>query len=514
MSSVFDEEGQRTAALGAQGALPQPGEDCATEWTLDPQDWDRFSLDAHRMLDDMLLHLATIREQPAWQPIPSEIRDTFSAPIPAAPEPLDSVYRQFVTSVMPYTSGNRHPRAWGWVRGTGTPVAMLADMLASGINASVGSGESAPVLVEEQVLTWLAAAMGMPAGSSGLLTSGGTMANLLGLAVARHARAGFDIREEGLSGRARLTFYCSRETHFWARKSVELLGLGRRSLREIEVDADYRVDMRALEAQIEADRKAGMQPIAVIANAGTVNTGAIDDLQALRRFCDTQQLWLHIDGAIGALLKLSPAHAHLVAGLETADSVALDLHKWMYMPFEAGCLLVRDRVAHHAAFSTTADYMEKTERGMLAGDVSFADRGIESSRSFKALKVWMSLKTHGLAKHGALIEQNMVQAKYLQTLIEQEPELELLAPRPMNVVCFRYKPLGKALDYAAQDALNRSIVVSLQESGRFVVSGTTLAGGIFAIRVAITNHRSRWSDFTALADAVVHAGRRLLHEKK
>ena len=509
MSSVFDKEGRRAAALAARGALPEEA-----ELTLDPQDWDAFSVDAHRMLDDMLVHLATIREQPAWQPIPGAVRDTFSAPIPAEPEPLDTVYRQFVTNVMPYTSGNRHPRAWGWVRGTGTPVAMLADMLAAGINASVGSGESAPILLEEQVLTWLAAAMGMPAGTSGLLTSGGTMANLLGLAVARHARAGFDVREEELNDHPRLTVYCSRETHFWARKSVELLGLGRRSLREIAVDADYRIDLRAIEAQIDADREAGMQPIAVIANAGTVNTGAVDDLAALRCLCDMQQLWLHIDGAIGALLKLSPAHAHLVAGLESADSVALDLHKWLYMPFEAGCLLVRDRAAHHAAFATTADYMEKTERGMLAGDVSFADRGIESSRSFKALKIWMSLKTHGSAKHGALIAQNMEQAGYLQALIEQHPELEMLAPRPMNVVCFRYKPLGEPLAREPLQTLNRGIVLALQESGRFVVSSTMLAGGTFAIRIAITNHRSRWSDFAALADAVVDAGRRLLPRER
>ena len=513
MNSLFDREGQRAGEPAVHNAFREKA-----ELTLDPQHWDNFSIDAHRMLDGMLLHLATIREQPAWQPIPSEIRDTFSAPVPVEPEPLDSVYRQFVTNVMPYTSGNRHPRAWGWVRGTGTPVAMLADMLAAGINASVGSGETAPVLLEEQVLTWLATALGMPAGTSGLLTSGGTMANLLGLAIARHARAGFDVREEGLSNHARLTFYCSRETHFWARKSVELLGLGRKSLREIAVDAQYRIDIRALEAQIEADRQAGMQPIAVIANAGTVNTGAIDDLPALRRLCYLQQLWLHIDGAIGALLKLAPTHALLVAGLETADSVALDLHKWLYMPFEAGCLLVRDRAAHHAAFTTTADYMEKTDRGVLAGELSFADRGIESSRSFKALKIWISLKTHGIATHGALIAQNMEQAGYLQSLIEQHPELELLAPRPMNVVCFRYRPvaepLWESLDGDALDALNRSIVLALQESGSFIVSSTTLAGGVFAIRAAITNHRSRSSDFSALAKAVVRTGRSLLREPR
>ncbi|HEY0785465.1 MAG TPA: pyridoxal-dependent decarboxylase [Acidobacteriaceae bacterium] len=504
------------ASVPARRDVPDDG----TELTLDPADWSTLRTQAHQMLDDMLLHLATLREQPAWQPMPAAVQQALGATdtaMPIAGEPLADVYSQFVTNILPYTSGNRHPRAWGWVRGTGTPVAMLAEMLAAGINAHVGGGNSAPVLVEQQVITWLARALEMPEGTSGLLTSGGTMANLLGLAVARHAGAGFDVREEGLSGAPRMTFYCSNETHFWARKAVELLGLGRASLREVAVDREYRVDLEALQLQIDEDRRAGMQPIAVIGNAGTVNTGAMDDLIALRRLADRERMWLHVDGAIGALLKLAPGSAGLVGGLESADSVACDLRKWRYLPCEAGCLLVRDSGLDRAACATAASYMEPEARGMLSGDLSFADLGIESSRSFKALKVWMALKTHGLRTLGALIEQNVSQAAYLAALVAGDPELEMLAPLASNVVCFAYKPpeSGREREQAARvdrNALQRELVIRLQESGEWIVSGTVLktaSGDRYAIRVAITNHRSRREDYEALAQAVVATGRQV-----
>lgn len=476
--------------------------------TLDPENWDELRALAHRMVDDMFAQTATLREQPAWQPMPESVRRALDEPLPLGPQSATAVYEKFAANVMPYTSGNRHPRAWGWVRGNGTPLAMLAEMLSAGINAHLGGGNQAPTLVEEQVLTWLKLVMGMPPSSSGVLTSGGTMANLLGLAVARHAKAGFDVRDEGLQGaHPRLTVYCSTETHMWARKSMELLGLGSQSLRRIPVDANYRMDVGALKKQITADRNAGMQPIAVLGNAGTVNTGAIDDLPALRSLCDEENLWFHVDGAFGALLKFSPEYKSLVAGAELADSLAFDLHKWMYLPFEVGCILVRDAEMHKATFATPASYLEGAARGLLAGGVTFADRGIELTRGFKALKVWMSLKTHGAAAYGAMIEQNMRQAEHLTALIVAHPELELLAPRATNVVCFRYR----AAKAEPRNDLNRELVMRLQESGEFIVSGTVL-GGEYAIRVANTNHRSRLEDFDGLVAAVVKAGRMIAAE--
>jgi aromatic-L-amino-acid decarboxylase len=503
-----------------QSVTMQPASARPAEISLDPanpEEWDEFAAEAHHILDDTLAQLRTLRGCPAWQPMPPTVRQAIhDAPAPLGERSLDAVYAELASRVLPYTSANRHPRAWGWVRGQGTPVAMIADLIASAANAYVGSGNSAPIELEETVLRWLAEALEMRApgatgitAPSGLLTSGATMANLLGLAVARNAMAGYNIRDEGLSGRPRMVVYASTETHGWAQKAMELLGFGSRSLRLVAADADGQLSLPALREQLARDRAAGLAPIAVIANAGTVNTGAFDDLRAIRDFCHQEKLWMHVDGAIGALLKLSPRHRALVAGMETADSVAFDLHKWMYLPFETGCLLVRDSETHHAAFRTEAAYMERTARGMLSGDVSFSDRGIEQTRGFKALRVWMQLSVHGLNKHARLIEQNMAQAAHLERLILDHPELERLADRRANIVCFRYV-LAASATSDELNAVNREIVLALQETGRFIVSGTTLASGAFAIRVANTNHRSRLEDFDALVTAVIEHGRALV----
>jgi glutamate/tyrosine decarboxylase-like PLP-dependent enzyme len=487
-------------------------EAAAAELTLDPENWNELRHLGHRMLDDIFNHLETLRERPAWQPLPEQVRQALDEPVPEDAQGEEQTYQDFLRHVLPYTTGNRHPRAWGWVRGNGTPFAMLAEMLAAGINTHAAGGQQAATYVEEQVLSWLCQIMDMPADASGILVSGGTMANLLGLAVARHTRAGFDVHEEGLQGaHKRLAIYCSAETHMWARKSVEFLGLGQQSLRQIPVDENFCIDTAALQRQIREDRTAGLHPIAVIGNVGTVNTGAVDDLVELASICRQEDLWFHVDGAFGALLKLSPEYKHLVEGMEQADSLAFDLHKWMYLPFEVGCLLVRDAAAHTATFAAQASYLETTTRGMLAGGLSFSDRGIELSRGFKALKVWMSLKAYGATAHGRLIEQNIEQAEHLASRVHAHAELELLAPRTMNIVCFRYRAKS-SLDEEQINKVNREIVLRLQESGEFVVSGTVLHGS-YVIRVANTNHRSRREDFDALVEAVVACGRQVLAEE-
>jgi aromatic-L-amino-acid decarboxylase len=287
---------------------------------------------------------------------------------------------------------------------------------------------------------------------------------------------------------------------------VELMGLGRDSYRLIPVDANFEIDLDQLESQIERDRAAGHRPAMVIANCGTVNTGAIDDLARLAEICRRHGLWFHVDGAFGALLRLSKDHAALVRGIEQADSLAFDLHKWIYLPFEIGCVLVRDPQLHTAAFATQASYLEEMPGGIMAGGLPFADRGIELTRSFRALKLWMSLETHGVRTYGDLIARNVQQAAHLESLINQSPRLELLAPRPTNVVCFRY--VRAELSEEETNALNRQLLIELQESGGYIVSSTTLAGR-YALRVAITNHRSRMDDFTALAGECVRLGDRL-----
>jgi glutamate/tyrosine decarboxylase-like PLP-dependent enzyme len=391
---------------------------------------------------------------------------------------------------------------------------MMADMLASGLNPHLAGFNQAPALVEHQVIHWLSELMGFPLSSSGLMVTGGSMANVLCLAVARHAalqRRGIDVREQGLQGAGdnaipQLVVYGSTEAHSWARKAVELLGLGNRALRRIPVDQDYRINLSALEQAVAGDRAAGALPSCVIGTAGTVNTGATDDLTALADFCQEQGIWFHIDGAFGALLRISEKLKHRVAGIERADSLAFDLHKWGYLPFECACLLVRDAEVHRAAFSITASYLEGATRGPIAGGLPFADRGMDLTRSFKALKVWLSLKAHGVRVLGRLIEQNVAQAQYLAELVQSHPELELLAPSPLNVVCFRYVAAGARV--GDLNAMNQEILLRIQESGIAMPSGTVLQGR-YALRCANVNHRTRRTDFDLLVEAVVGHGRKI-----
>ena len=458
--------------------------------TLDPQNWQALRQLGHRMVDDMLQHFESLRDKPAWQPMPPSVTEALVEPLPLTGEGEERVYEQFLRNVLPYSNGNLHPRFFGWVQGNGFPFAMLADMLATGLNPHLAGFNQAPARVEQQVVDWLTEAMGLPAGTSGILTSGGSMANLIGLTVARHARAGFDVQAEGLRDQAQLVVYCATETHGWAGKSVELLGIGNRHLRQVPVDDQFRMDPIKLRQAIATDRAAGLRPLCVIGTAGTVNTGAVDDLNALADICEEQGLWFHVDGAFGALVRFSPKFRHLVDGLARADSLAFDLHKWMYFPFEVGCVLVKDGEAHRDTFAMAPSYLAASDRGVIAGGLPFAERGIELTRNFKALKVWMGLKAYGLEAFTRIIEQNIDQVSYLARRIEEHPELQLLAPVPMNIACFRYRPTGMSKSDA--DALNREILLRLQEGG-IAVPSSTLIGGEFALRVANTNHRCRHS---------------------
>jgi glutamate/tyrosine decarboxylase-like PLP-dependent enzyme len=290
-------------------------------------------------------------------------------------------------------------------------------------------------------------------------------------------------------------------------KAIESLGLGARSLHKVPVNADYEIDVAALARQIAADSAAGLQPFCVIGNAATINTGATDDLAALADLCERERLWFHVDGAIGSLLALAPGHRHYVRGIERADSVTLDFHKWLHVPFEAACVLVRDRQAHREAFALTPEYLEKTERGLASGPYWFSEYGLQLSRGFRALKVWLTIKEHGLDRFGRLIDRNIAQARELAQLIADTPGLELLAPVRINIVCFRYHPGGE-LDTAALNALNQELLVRLHESGVAAPSYTTL-GDRYCLRAAITNFRTTSEDLAVLVREVTAIGRTL-----
>ncbi|HEX2092418.1 MAG TPA: pyridoxal-dependent decarboxylase, partial [Longimicrobiaceae bacterium] len=394
--------------------------------------------------------------------------------------------------------------------GTGSVSGMLAEMLAAGINNNTATIASSALHVEEQVLEWFRSMLGLPAGSSGLLVSGGSVANLIGIAVARTAKAGVDTKRMGVRALPQnLVLYCSEETHNSVDKAASLLGLGTDWVRKVPTDDDFRIRVEALEEAIRRDLEEGHRPFCIVGNAGTVGTGATDDLSRLADVAERFGLWLHVDGAIGAVLALSPALCPRVRGIERADSVAFDLHKWMYMPYAVGGVLVRDREAHHRTFASSASYLGQTERGPEADAHRFHEFGLELSRSFGALKVWMLVKEHGVDRYTRLIEQNVGQAAYLAGLVEEHPELELLAPAPLNIVCFRYR--GAGIPEERLDAANREILTRLQERGIAVPSGTRVRGR-FAIRTAITNHRSRRSDFDLLAESVVAIGREVAAE--
>ncbi len=476
--------------------------------TLDPDDWGKMRALAHRMVDDGITYLETVRERPVWQPVPDHIAARFNEPAPNKPAGADAVYDEFLETVLPYPMGNIHPRFWAWYMGNGTVLGALADFMAAIMNPNLGGGNHVANLVEDQVVHWIQEMLGFPSDSSGLLVSGGSMANLVGLAIARNTHAGFDVRENGVQETSqRLTVYASTEVHSCHQKAVELLGLGNKSLRRIPVRSDFTIDVEALEAAIANDRAAGYRPICIVANAGTVNTGAIDDLNTIADICKREQIWFHVDGAIGAVAVLAENVKPQLRGIERADSVALDLHKWLHVPFEAGCVIVRSEKDHHKTFTLTPEYLKHESRGLAAGQIWFSDYGLQLSRQFRALKVWMSIKEHGLDRFGRMIARNVEQAHYFGRLVEDEPAMELLAPIGLDIVCFRFNPSG--LDDKTLDALNKEILMQLQERGIAAPSYTTLHGR-YCLRIAIANHRSTQDDFDVLAQEVVRIGRELV----
>jgi glutamate/tyrosine decarboxylase-like PLP-dependent enzyme len=311
-----------------------------------------------------------------------------------------------------------------------------------------------------------------------------------------------------------MVLYASQEVHSSIQKAVELLGLGSEALRLLPVNDFFQIDLQALKVAIDRDRGDGYLPFCVVGAAGTTNTGGIDDLDALSDLCQQENLWLHVDGAFGAWAALSPKAKRRVVGLERADSLALDLHKWMYMPYEIGCILVRHEAQHRNAFSLTPDYLAhgEGERGLSGVDLPwFSDYGFQLSRGFRALKAWMSLKEHGSRKYARMIQKNIDQAVYLGERVAASPELELSAPITLNVVCFRY--VAPDLDDAALDELNKTIVVELQEQGVAVLTGTVIKG-MYVLRVANTNHRSRREDFDVLVSEVIRIGRELTADRQ
>ena len=480
------------------------------EKNLDPDNWDEFQKLAHRVVDDLVDYLKTVGDRPVWKALPSDSKNLFSESLPITGSPESEVYEEVKNHILPYPTNNIHPRFWSWVGGTGTPSQLIADMVISAMNSgSLGLDETASTHVELQLLSWLKSLLDYPQDASGLLVSGGSMANLVGLAVARTQASNYDVRDEGIDVNKfpRLVYYSSTETHSCIRKAIELLGLGSKSLRLIPTNDDFTVNLQLLKSAIKKDRDNGLLPACIIANVGTVNTGAIDPLIELAGIAKEEGLWLHADGAFGAIAKFAKNSSNLVAGLELADSIAFDLHKWMYIQYDCGCVLIKSGHPHKETFSVIPPYIKNFDRGLASGPINFSEYGVQLSRSFKALRAWMALKIEGTDKYSELIEQNIDQAKYLTKLVNKNNSLELLSPTSLNIVNFRFK--NPKLDDAQLNEINSEILMKLHESGNSAPSSALLSGN-FSLRVAICNHRSRRSDFDDLVKDVINIGNQLL----
>ncbi len=471
-----------------------------TAATLDPADWQSFRAQGHRMLDDIVDYLEHIRDRPVWQPIPETVRDRFRLPIPTAPSELAAVHDEFMQHILPFAVGNAHPGFMGWVHGGGNPAGMLAEMLAAGLNANLGGRDQVPIEVERQVVQWVRQLFGFPETASGLFVTGTSMANLIGVLVARTAALGAGVRRRGVAaGGKQLIAYASAAAHGCISQAMDLSGLGSAALRIVPTDECHRIDLAALENAIAADRRRGFNPFLVVGNAGTVDIGAIDDLAALSELTDREGLWLHVDGAFGALAILAPDLAPRLAGLDRADSLAFDFHKWGQVPYDAGFILVRDGTLHRETFAAPAAYLRRETRGLAAGSPWPCDFGPDLSRGFRALKTWFTLRVHGTDAIGATISRSCALAGYLADRIAETPELELLAPVELNIVCFGYRS-------ADADRINARIVADLHESG-IVAPSTTTIGGRLAVRAAIVNHRTQARDIDALVEATLAFGR-------
>jgi len=459
------------------------------------------------MLDDMLDYVSQIRQRPVWQPTPEEVEQFFTSSLPVAPQSLQATHASFMQNVVPYAIGNSHPGFMGWVHGGGSVVGMLAEMLAAGLNSNLGGRDRIPIQVEQQVVRWMQQLFGFPESASGLFVTGSSLANLIGLLVARTSNIGTEIRALGLQQvREQLVAYTSCDAHSCLERAMEIAGMGRNQLRMIAVNERHQMNLLILQETIVADRAAGRTPFCVIGTAGTVNVGAIDDLRGIAEIASRERLWFHVDGACGALGMMSTKIATKLQGIQQADSIALDFHKWGQVQYDAGFVLVRDSQLHQDTFSSPADYLRRETRGMAAGSPLPCDFGPDLSRSFKALKVWFTMQVYGIDRLARMMEQTCELAEYLANCIDRSSELELLAPVTLNIVCFRYR-------CEDADRVNANIVVSIQESG-IAAPSSTIVDGQFAIRAAIFNHRTSQLEIDNLLGASLRFGRSISQESQ
>jgi aromatic-L-amino-acid/L-tryptophan decarboxylase len=481
-----------------------------TETHLDPlteAEWEEARRAGHRLVDSVLAQHRTVRERACWQPVPADVKRRLSEVPSREGLGLSPTLALAEQLIQPHGTGNLHPRFWGWVLGAGNLPGIFGQWMAAGMNANVFGGDQGLAHLELQVIDWFRNWFGFPEGSSGLLVDGGSMGNILGLAIARHRATEGRCKTEGPEACMGLRVYGSEATHNSIHKGAELLGLGRGSVRTIATDAEGRVDIAAMERAIQSDLERGLRPFCIVGSACTVGVGAVDPLMAMRELADKYGLWLHVDGAIGALGWLSPKLRPRLAGLDLADSLAFDLHKWGQVPYDAGCLLVRDGQLHRETFQAGAEYLGTTHGGIMPREAHlFHAYTSLLSRGDRALKIWTTFMALGTDRLAAVFEQNVEQIDFLAKSVDAEKTLERLSMPMLNILCFRYR--GELRDEAALNVLNERILVELQESGFCMMSPYRIQGR-FCLRVCISNHRTRREDLAELLRRVVEIGKRL-----
>jgi aromatic-L-amino-acid/L-tryptophan decarboxylase len=463
----------------------------------------------YRVVEMIAEHLTTLPEKPVFRPFPAELGAQYLNSVPPeSGQEAEEILATFAQDIEPYPFGNGHPRFFGWVNSPPAVLGIFAEALASAMNPSCAGGNHAAIYVEREVINWFRQIIGFPAESMGILVSGGSMAALTALAVARQAQCGYDVRAQGLaSAPARLKFYRTGEGHGCHQKAIELMGIGNENLRSVEQDRALRMIPSALDAAIRQDRQQGNTPVAVIASAGTVNTGAIDPLDEIADVCARQKVWLHVDGAYGAPAILAKAYTRQLSGLARADSIALDPHKWLCVPVEAGVVLVRDGRQMRATFSLVPPYLQTDGRTEGVGGVPwFSEYGFQQTRGFRALKVWMALRYHGLSGYRSSIERDIHLAERLASTLRSSGEFEVFEPRSLSIVCFRHVRSGLQKDAQKSDDVNKALLEKVQLGGQSFLSGTVLDGR-FWLRACIVNPRTREEDIEAFVHDLVSSGR-------
>ena len=468
----------------------------------------------YQVIDLIADHLTTLAEKPVFRPIPTDLAEKFLAtPAPVNGTDTDSILQEFRETIAPYPFGNGHPRFWGWVNSPPVVIGILAEAMAAAMNPSCAGGNHAAIYVERLVLNWFKEMLGFPADSMGLLVSGGSMASLIALAVARHVKAGFDVRRQGVQGAQRkLVLYLSEEGHGCLRKAAELMGIGSDNVHTVAVDERLCMRVDDLNDRLTEDLAQGYHPFAVVASTGTVNTGAIDPLREIADVCRRYSIWFHIDGAYGAPAILTRYYREELAAIALADSVGLDPHKWLSIPVEAGLVLVKNAGAMRDAFSLVAPYLRTDAKLTGVGGLPwFSEYGFQQTRGFRALKIWMALKHYGLAGYARMMEEHIELARYLHERITAASDLEAMAPPGLSIVCFRYKPDAFQGAAAELNAVNHSLLERIQLSGRVFLSSTVLRGA-FVLRACIVNYLTRRTDVDYLVDFVQEEGRALLKQ--